>query len=106
MPTTRTSPSSPSSGFPIPAWENALQLCEPDAGIDAIWKTQAETLFQNLVTAHSTCPGYAPPTPTLETAFAEAQTLFIAGLDEGMAAETLLIEGRLRALVPCGVLTE
>ena len=29
-----------------------------------------------------------------------------AGLEEGMAAETLLIEGRLRALVPCGSITE
>ena len=90
----------------LPAWENALQICAPDDGIDAAWKSQAVTLFENLVAAHSTCPGYAPPSPELETAFAEAETLFAAGLEEGMAAETLLIEGRLRALVPCGSITE
>jgi hypothetical protein len=90
----------------LPAWENALQICEPDTGLDAVWKTQAETLFQNLAAAHSACPEYVAPTPELDAAFVEAEALFLAGLEDGMAAEFLLIEGRLRQLIPCGVLTE
>ncbi len=90
----------------LPLWEHPLQLCEPDTGIGAAWESQAETLFLNLKSAHSACPEYQAPTPELEVIFAEAEAQYAAGLEDGMAAETLLIEGRLRALVPCGVVSE